>query len=416
MARVAGYGGHGEIVTEHSRRAGLGLLLFTAAFFVLHVVFQSGPWNDELTYQTAAEDMLSRIICAPGIATVQIPPCNPQHPPLAKALFAASMGVLGTSLQNARLVSFVLGAATIPLVAFIAWKLTRRPEVAVLAGVLTGIDPLFYYMSSFAMLDVTEVFFTVAAFAIYLSDLRMRKTLKLAAVGAVMGLSFLSKEVAIFALGALLTYHLLFSGGPRSKRVEGALVVAASAGFTIAAGLQLYDSLFTTFPSFLNHLQYIVSFGEQLTNPNPLLSVFYASPYIWFVPAYVPRFSPPLDVFVSALVFLWIPVALLTMRSRGSESSKPYVFSLVWLLWVYVPFLCLYSFGRSEYYYYATQVVPPLVLGGSYFLSSARGLPRWFPALYLVPCVAWLLLFFLLGTMGVGLHSAVCFPHVHCFS
>lgn len=352
-----------------------------AAFLAVRLVFLpsfQGP--DQPLYRTAALRVLTGPRCQPPVGEGA---CNLQHPPLAKLFMAASMALAGPTATASRLPSLILSTATVPLLGIVAWSLTKNKTVALLAPALLCLDPMFFSWTTLANLDAAEVFFTVAAIAAYLR--RPGAVRWTAAAGVLIGLAALSKEVAVLALGGLITYHIVSFEGP--GRLKGAAVMLASSFAAFAVGLQAYDSVFTGFPNIIAHVLYMISFLSSETFPwsNPLYWLVSITGEYWGT-YYIP------NIFASTLALVWLPIGVWMARKRG-RGAKALVLASLWLLWTYLPFEPIYLTGRVEYLYYTVQMVPALALGGAYVLASSR-FPRPL-ALLLIGCsVAWFVLFF----------------------
>lgn len=224
----------------------------------------SGCVMDEVYYIPAAAAIIDGIHCAP-----QVEACNMEHPPLSKALIAvgiAAFGNGGFNLESGRLLPIILGTACIPLVFAIAWRFSKDKRVAYYSSLLLALDTMFFVHSSISVLDIPVVFFALAGIVTYLYDVRVWRIDKYYISGALMGLSLLSKETAIFLVGALVTFHLLRGRQSIRLRLFSSLKILIVAVLVFAIGLQAYDSLLTggQVPTFLNQIQYIYSYGSSL--------------------------------------------------------------------------------------------------------------------------------------------------------
>jgi hypothetical protein len=224
----------------------------------------SGCVMDELYYVPAATTIIDGIHCAP-----QVEGCNMEHPPLAKALIAvgiAALGNGGTSLEWGRLLPIILGTACIPLVFAIAWKFSKNKKVAYYSSLFLALDTMFFVHSSISVTDIPMIFFGLAAIVAYLYEVRISFLDKYYVAGALMGLGILSKETAVFLVATLVTFHLLRDKESLRARLYYSLKLIVVSFLVFATGLQLYDSLLTggQVPTFLNQMEYIISYGSSL--------------------------------------------------------------------------------------------------------------------------------------------------------
>lgn len=306
--------------------------------------------------------------------------CNLEHPFFAKLLF----GIFGGG------VSLALGTASIPLVTFIAWKLSKgNLRATVLAAAFMALDPMFFGMSGMTLLDVISIFFTIASFAVLVSE-RFGLFSRLSLSGALLGLSILSKETAVFVLPALLfSTFLLFPELGVSLKKQILVFLVSSVG-VVVAGLQIYAWIFTPFPTFLSQLVYILQYGSaaDIIRLNAI-----QFPYITLVSVFPMNFGRNLilDIFAGSLFFVWAPIAAYRIYAR-KDGPKLFEVSLIWLGFPYAALSLLWFLGRTIIAYYAVQLVPPIALGAAYVLSGKR-IPLWVVAITMLGAILWFVIF-----------------------
>lgn len=406
---------------------GIALALFATHLYV------AAPMNyislmDEPYYLLVAHYMLTGTVCVPPVAQ---PPysCNFEHPPLAKALVALGIWILGNDTYGWRISSMLSGSLSIPLLYFIAYKLSDDRRLSILAAGFLSLDTLFFAQSSVAMLDVPETFFGLAAFAVYLYRFRLGPVNGNVLAGAILALSILSKETGVFLLASLVTFHLFFTGGSLRERTKGATEIILASLAVFAVMLQVYDSIFTTYPFFFDQVLYILRFGSSFKSPTPLpllsllsdnqlvynfviqaqgcMSCARSGPLDWItfyypidflnLPLYNFSFYLIADVPIMWAVYAWIPLAVLSLRKESLRSlagpARLSAFALVWLVWNFVPYLFLYAYGRYMFLWYLIPAVPALSLGAAY-LVTRRWFPRWLLVAYIGLVLLWFLFFF----------------------
>jgi predicted membrane-bound dolichyl-phosphate-mannose-protein mannosyltransferase len=230
-------------------------------------------------------------------------------------------------------------------------------RVIAAAAILLSTSPTWFLLSSVGMLDSVELFFGLLALAVYFSKFGKEKT-RLLASGMLMGLSILSKEEGVLLLAGLLAYELIFG---RPKR---AFYVFASSFITVLAVLWAYDSLYTPFVNPLQHIQFIIDTGFRLRYQ----AGFLASPIEWF---YQSR-----EILLAVLSLIWLPLAIFTVYRWRRDTLRLPALSASLLLMSPLPLVLLYYVDhRQEYLFYELQLIPVLVLGASWLLSSLR-IPR----------------------------------------
>jgi Dolichyl-phosphate-mannose-protein mannosyltransferase len=216
---------------------------------------------DEVFYVPEAQGILNGDKCS----TIA-PNCHLEHPWLAPGLFAAGMAIFGAfNVVGWRIIPALMGTLSVGLVFGIAWKLSEDKRVAYFATILFGLDVMFFSQSSAALLDVPMLFFGLAAVLVYLTKVKVWKLDNYLLAAILLGLAGLAKETAVFFVAGLLTYHLLAGKESRLQKVRTVMKMAIVIGLVFVVGLQAYDSTLTpTVPTFVNHVEYIWSYGSSL--------------------------------------------------------------------------------------------------------------------------------------------------------
>ncbi len=92
------------------------------------------------------------------------------HPPLGKWVIASGEWLFGVTPFGWRFGVAVVGTLSVLMTARIIRRLTRSDVVGTAAGLLVALDGLHIVMSRTALLDITLMFFTLAAFGFLLMD------------------------------------------------------------------------------------------------------------------------------------------------------------------------------------------------------------------------------------------------------
>ncbi len=141
------------------RIVAVAVVVVTVTFLFLQIALSGSLQyqSDETLYLTAGKQMVEGLRCNItdnvsgifqfGFQSNYLNPnsiystCNLEHPFFAKLLF----GLFGGD------VSLALGTASVPLVAFIAWKLSLgNTRATVLAAAFMALDPMFFGLSGFS--------------------------------------------------------------------------------------------------------------------------------------------------------------------------------------------------------------------------------------------------------------------------
>ena len=117
--------------------------------------------DDKILAQDAAWNQLDIFKDAPSFVV---------HPPLGKWVIAAGEWAFGVTPFGWRFGVAVLGTLSVLMTARIIRRLTRSDLVGTVAGLLVALDGLHIVMSRTALLDMTLMFFVLAAFGFLLLD------------------------------------------------------------------------------------------------------------------------------------------------------------------------------------------------------------------------------------------------------
>ncbi|HME19215.1 MAG TPA: hypothetical protein VKF15_05755, partial [Nitrososphaerales archaeon] len=199
------------------------------------------------------------------------------------------------------------------------------------------------------------------------------------------------------------------------------LRIALPALLVFVAGVQVYDSLFTSavYPYFYQQVGYMLSYGSGLRGPGwtdstlhtfitPLDWLTFYTPVGYLVTTVTVTTGSSVQQYVAVgyygvanvvivwMVFLWVPLAIYgILRARRQialeRDERFLLLMLVWFLWTYVPYVLLWLYGRVTYPFYLVPAVPALASGAAYVTTR-----EWFPYLVALAYVAFALLVFFL--------------------
>jgi dolichyl-phosphate-mannose-protein mannosyltransferase len=178
------------------------LLLFAAASLLFGALLNHPPSYvfDEMIYVDGARSILS----GHGIL-------SPEHPPLAKLMFAASMAIFGDNAVGWRLASVTCGSIIVVAIFLWTWLLTRDYELALVAACLTLFNNFLFVMSRTTMLDIPMLMFAICALLAYTAALKLdigvkRRRALVVLTGVLLGLSGACKWTAVNTLGVVLAF------------------------------------------------------------------------------------------------------------------------------------------------------------------------------------------------------------------
>ncbi len=120
------------------------------------------------------------------------------HPPLGKLQLGLVFSVFGYSPLTWRLLNAVEGALIVPLLWWLAWRLTRRRAAAALAVVLTLLDGLLLVDSRLGLINVPYLLYSLAALASVFKAIEAPRPARwLAAAGVMIGAAVSVKWLAL---------------------------------------------------------------------------------------------------------------------------------------------------------------------------------------------------------------------------
>jgi dolichyl-phosphate-mannose-protein mannosyltransferase len=395
----------------------IGLLLLVS--LLLRAVWLSVPAKglifDETYYVNAARVILGWPATAHYVDSPPGFDPNTEHPALGKLLMASSMLVLGDNGLAWRLPSVIAGMVALLAVYAIVRDVGRSAWLPILVTALVSFDNLTLVHGRIGTLDIL-----VLAPMLVGSWLALRKRWILA--GVAMGIALLIKITALYGIGAVLLYVLLTEGPEwwRARRKPGFDDLRGPLGFVIITlsiaigGLTLLDISLSRFPSPVDHIARMLTYGANLRAPITvgLCPEADSRPWQWlFNECQINYFRSDVTVraggeitakyatieFRGALNPLLagaIPLAaLFTGWYAWRTRDRLAIWAVAWAAANYVPYLLLALLTpRIMYIYYALPLVPAAAVGIALLLTRG-GLPRavlWgYVAAYLVGFAAY---------------------------
>ena len=365
----------------------------------------NAPYSDpKAFYIPAALDILSgeRCTTAPLAST-----CNYEHPPLDKLFLALSIKVFGKNVVGYSLFPLLFGAGTLLMTYGIA-RAVSGERVGRWAAFFLLIDGTFLGLDQQAWTDVPMVFFGLAAVYVQFALLKDHPSLRETLVGVLLGLSILSKETGILFLFAIV----LYSGGvTRELSLRRLALLVGVTALVSAAGLQIYDTVFTPFPTFVDHIKYILHYNSLIGTPGwpqeswlPFLGRSVV-PLAWLV------FYPPFG-FISTMPEEWLLVLAMVVAFylqgwRVGQLSllehRTTLFIIAWMAATYAPYFIAQLF-RATYPFYMIQMLPAAAVADAWLMTKfTRGMKVGF----VLGCLGWLYVFFPMSSTAIPILTNV---------
>ena len=264
------------------------------------------------------------------------------HPLLLQYFVSVMFANFGISDTIARLVPAILGIFTV-IVTYMIGKILYDKKVAFIAAFVLALLSYHIIVSRQVMLDASLTFFFTLTLYFFVLHLKKPKEAHwLFLVGASAGLSFLSKEIGIFALITSIVCLFLIKG----FNFRNIIIVASS--FVLVSSPYWLPIL--TIPE--AHDAALAYWNWQASRDPNQSADFYLTLISQEVLGYI-------------LTGLFILSVIYSLATR--DISKPSVFIL--LVWIGIP-LIIFQFLAVKGYAFASPTITPFVLLGVSFLFS----------------------------------------------
>jgi len=279
------------------------------------------------------------------------------YPPLYDAVTAVSFQALGPSLFSARLVSALFSVLSLGAVFELAYILYNG-KTALLAAVLLGIMPGYFWLSRLALLETMLLFFVAAALLCFFRWLQSKQDKYLVLAGLAVGLGFLTKYQAV-AAGVIMVLSILFLARGQLKRAFSrfTLLVAAAVLVIVPWSVIAYQVYASKIFS-----QWI--YALQVGNPEKsVYSGRYPSPIFYFIEVVWPYSSfHPISIFLYAAGL----AGLSLLVWRHSRSDK---FVLIWFASIFV----FFSLIDNKEWRYVLPLFPALAISAAVLILFLYG-------------------------------------------
>jgi len=293
------------------------------------------------------------------------------HGPLRFYLTSAMYLVFGVSDFAARLAPALMGAAMVPLPYLLRDQIGRAG--ALFSALLLAIGPSYLYFSRFAREDIYIAAITLGLLVVVFRFLDRPRAHHPAVIGALLALSFATKETTFITVFVAGTFFLAVLAVRRELVLRPIREVGLDAwGWGVASFLAVFTLMFTTF----------------LTHPSGLWDGIYTGLEYWLGQHEVGR-GGEAWFFYGVLLFghEW-PVLLLGAVGAAVTVRRPTLLR-VFLIWDFVLSLVVYSWAGEKFSWLVLHPLLPLLLlagvGVQAIWDSRR---RWYGAIGLAVCAA----------------------------
>jgi 4-amino-4-deoxy-L-arabinose transferase-like glycosyltransferase len=303
---------------------------------VLLAPFFSEPFErDEGVFATLAQTILN--------GDIPYRDAWDHKPPMVAVWYAGSFALFGETIEAPRIAAATSAALTTVLLFFLARRMYNE-RVAIAAALIFGLCYGIPYLQINANSEVFLVLPLVAAFYAFYRARQEGSAGWLLVAGALSGLAFMTKQVAMwnfFALAAFLLYEGWRSTDWRAARADLAIFGAGA-----AAAMAPFFAYFAVNGALDDFVYAIFTYNELFARQIPLLERL------------MRMFTIKTGSLALATAFLWVGAAVSIFRI---VRFKPGPREVLLLLWVAGSYLGVKTSGR-DYPHYYVQLLPGLAL------------------------------------------------------
>jgi 4-amino-4-deoxy-L-arabinose transferase-like glycosyltransferase len=313
----------------------LVLIIFFASIVRLWDLGNIGFNNDEAIYSGQAATLAGYKEFGEHFSVYRA------HPLLLQFMISIVFHTVGISDAIARIVPALLGIFTI-VATYLIGKILYDRRVAIVCALVLAILPYYIILSRQVLLDVSLTFFSTLTLLFMTLHLKSPKNHWLFLVGASAGLTFLSKEIGIFALIASIVCLFLI----KSFSVKYLVVIISS--FLLASSPYWIPVLTIQEARDAAQSYWHWQVSRDPNQPDSFYFTLLSQEALGYVLA---------GLFVLSVIY--------SLKTKNIK--KPQVYML--LVWIAIPFIII-QFLAVKGFAFTSPLIPSFVLLGVSFLFS----------------------------------------------
>jgi 4-amino-4-deoxy-L-arabinose transferase-like glycosyltransferase len=273
------------------------------------------------------------------------------YPPLYDLLTAGAYSVFGVSLVSGRIVAAVFALLSIYVVFEFAYK-TYGPKVALIASILLGAMPGFYWTSRFAMLESSLILFFTLTMYFFYSWIIKNQTKTLIVCGLALGVGFLAKyQILVAVLVMIGSILLLCRKQLRTYLTRFPIILVVAAAVVIPWLLVIGFG-------HLGDVMYVIQAGGE---DRTLYSVRFAAPLFYLMELTWP-YNNTHPIFLPIFILGLLGLGLWVIRRKPEDK-----FFLAWFITVYLFFTII----PNRQWRYVMPLFPVLAISAASFTLFA---------------------------------------------
>ena len=268
-----------------------------------------------------------------------------------------SFNLFGVSLFAARLVPVVFSILSLLMIFELAYSMYDG-KTALLATVLLGVMPAYFWLSGLSLLETMLIFFTTASLLFFYQWLKTRQDRMLLFSGLALGLGFLTKYQMIVTALIFLLDILFLARNQLKFAFKKFTITIASAVLVVIPWIVIAYEVYAS--QIFSQWVYALQVGNperSIYSSRFPMPIFYLIEIVW-----------PYDVFHPVSLFVYVAglAGLGYLAWRHKREDK---FILIWFATIYVFFTLI----ANKEWRYVTPLFPAIAISAAVGFFSLYG-------------------------------------------